>query len=298
MKAGWKSLAWSAAALVLLLSLATPFSVITLFLLMVPFVVLFTALKPGAFVLHLIPVFVLAFLLLGGYGAIAATLGFFFLIPSIAMGYRYKKGASARSALVLGSIVILAQLLIEFTIFSIQFKLDLAAELASAMDTMLQRLQTGTLLPSNWTSDMADSIVKGLPMLLLLSSFLFALIAHGLSRWALRSFGIQANALPEARTWRLPRSLVFYYLIALVASFFISADATGFWPVVVSNLVPLLQYAFIAQAIGFFFFLAHEKQWPKAVPILIAIPLILFPPLYLIGLIDAVFPLRRYFVKE
>jgi hypothetical protein len=67
--------------------------------------------------------------------------------------------------------------------------------------------------------------------------------------------------------------------------------------VVAANLEPLLRYAFVVQAIGFFYFLADVRRWSKAVPVLIAIPLILFPPFYLIGLLDTAFPLRRYFEK-
>ncbi|MNL86727.1 hypothetical protein D3C87_2155570 [compost metagenome] len=51
------------------------------------------------------------------------------------------------------------------------------------------------------------------------------------------------------------------------------------------------------QAIGFFFFVADAKKWPKVVPLLLCIPLLLFSPLHIIGLIDAALPLRKYFVK-
>ena len=53
----------------------------------------------------------------------------------------------------------------------------------------------------------------------------------------------------------------------------------------------------VVQAIGFFFFLADVKRWNRAVPVLLSVPVLLFPPFYLIGLLDVAFPLRRYFAK-
>ncbi len=301
MNNGWKSLVWSAAALMLLLTLSTPLNVVTTFLIMTPFVVLYTMLKPKIFAAHIAAIGLIAYLLSGAYGPIVLTLAFFFLVPSLAMGHLYKKGSTARTAILVGFIVVLVQLLLELVLFSVQFDIDLSAELAALLTENLKQLENGELFPAGWAAETArafsESIVNVLPMLLLLSAFLFTIVTHGLSRLALRTVDIQAPALPQAKTWRVPRSLVFYYLIAIIASLFISAEEGGYWSVVVSNLVPILRFVFTVQAVGFFFFLADAKKWPRAVPILIAIPVLMFSPFYLIGLIDVAFPLRKYFVK-
>jgi uncharacterized protein YybS (DUF2232 family) len=297
---GWKSLAWSAAALLLLLTLSTFMNVVTGFLIMTPFIVLFNMLRPKIFALHVILIGVIAYFLSGAYGPIVLTLAFFFLVPSIAMGHLYKKGSPARTAILVGFIIILVQLLLELVLFATQFNIDLTAELTSQLTESLKQLEAAGFSPAGWTSETSiafvASIVNMLPMLLLLMVFLFTIVTHGLSRLALRTVDIQASALPQAKTWRLPKSLVLYYLIAMVASFFISQDG-GYWYVVVSNLVPILHIVFAVQAIGFFFFLADAKKWSRVVPILLSIPVFLFPPFYLIGLLDVAFPLRKYFVK-
>jgi uncharacterized protein YybS (DUF2232 family) len=297
---GWKSLAWSAAAVLLLLTLSTFLNVVTTFLIMTPFIVLFTMLKPQIFALHVIPIGVIAYLLSGAYGPIVLTLAFFFLVPSLAMGHLYKKGSSARTAILVGFIIILVQLLLELVLFSVQFNIDLTAELSSQLTENLKQLESGGFFPGGLTSETAKAfsaaIVNVLPMILLLSAFLVTIVTHGLSRLALRTVDIQAPALPKAKTWRLPKSLVLYYLIAMVASLFITQEG-GYWYVVVSNLVPILHIVFAVQAIGFFFFLADAKKWPRVVPIVLSIPVLLFPPFYLIGLLDVAFPLRKYFVK-
>lgn len=301
MNNGWKSLAWSAAALLLLLTLSTPLNVITTFLIMTPFIVLYTMLKPKHFAAHIVSIGLIAYLLSGAYGPIVLTLAFFFLIPSLAMGHLYKKGSTAKTAITVGFIVVLVQLLLELVLFSVQFNIDLSAELASLLTENLKQLENGDLFPAGWAADTArefsDAVLNVLPMLLLLSAFLFTIVTHGLSRLALRTVGIQAPALPRAKIWRVPRSLVFYYLIAIIVSLFISVEEGGYWSVVVSNLIPILRFVFTMQAIGFFFFLADAKKWPKAIPLLLAVPVLIYPPLYLIGFIDAAFPMRKYFVK-
>ncbi|KIL36296.1 hypothetical protein SD71_08470 [Cohnella kolymensis] len=298
MKIGWKPLIWSAAALLLLLSIPTPFIVITMFMIMTPFVVLFTTLSPARFAAHVIAIAAAAFFLLGGYGPIALTIGLFFLVPSLAMGLFYKKGSPARTAILAGFVVILAQFLLELVLFSVQFDIDLSAELSGLLTTSLQQLGSDALLPQGWTVDMlSESFITWLPTVILFFAFLFAVITHGLSRLALRTAGFEAPALPPAKTWRLPRSLVFYYLVAIIASFVVPENG-GYWEVVIANLLPILQFAFIIQAIGFFFFLADAKRWPSIAAVLLSVPLFLFPPLHLIGLIDAAYPLRRYFVKS
>lgn len=287
--------------LVLLLSMLTPLRAVTIFALMTPLVILFTMLRPLAFAGYTAAIGGAAFVLGGSYGLMALIMLLFFLLPSIAMGYMYKKRKKAWHALLAGFIVLLAQLLLELVVFSLQLGLDLSKELADMFRTSLEQFETSGVFEAGWAAETAsalgDAVVTMLPMLLLLGAFLFAIITHGLARWGLRRSGIEVPGLAQAKTWRLPRSLVWYYLVAYIISFAVPADGDGFGTIVVANLVPVLRFAFVIQAIGFFFFLADVKRWHKSVPVLLAVPVVLFPPLYLIGLLDVAFPLRRYFAK-
>lgn len=299
MKIGWKSVAWSAVALVLLLSIPTNLVVVTLFLLMVPMVVLYTLLKPIPFLLHLLGIGIATAVLLGSYALVPLTLGFFFLIPSAVMGHMYKKHVPARTVVTTAILILLAQLLIELMIVSAQYDMDLSSEISSRMEEMLAQLQTSTLLPSDWAATTAaslgDAFVAALPYLLMLSSYLIAIVTHYLSRRALALSGIVTPAMSPMRTWMLPRSLVFLYLIAQLLS--LSTGSHGFWGMAITNSLPLLEFAFKIQAIAFFFFLADTKKWPRIAPIAIAVVVFLINPLFLIGVIDAALPLRRYFAK-
>jgi uncharacterized protein YybS (DUF2232 family) len=306
LKIGWKSVAWSAAALLLLLSIPTKLVVVTLFLLMVPVVVLYTILKPASFALHLVGIGIVAYLMLGSYSLISLTFGLFFLIPSVAMGHMYKKHLSARTIITATSLIVLAQLLVELVVFSVQYDMDLSSELSTLFEEGLAQLQTsasGALLPADWAQTTAatlgDAITKMLPALLMLTSFLLAAVAHIFTRQSLKLIGVVAPAMTPMKNWRLPRSLIFFYLIAVIITISVSPDSGGFWSLSAFNAVPVLRFAFTAQAIAFFFYLADAKKWPRVAPVLIAVPLLLFPQtFYLIGLIDTAFPLRKFLVRK
>jgi len=115
----------------------------------------------------------------------------------------------------------------------------------------------------------------------------------------LRTVGFDAPSLPQAKTWRVPKSLIVYFIIALIVSFGLSEESGGYWWIAIRNLVPILEFVFLVQAIGFAFFLADAMKTPKILPVLACIPLLLiFPQLFMIvGLLDAAFPLRKYIVK-
>ena len=270
---------------------------------MTPFVVLYTMLRPGAFAAHVVPIAALAFVLSGSYGPIVLTLGLFFLIPAIVMGHLYKKGSPARTVLLVGFGVILAQLLVELGLFTWQFDIDFSAELKSIWADSLNQLETNGMFEPGWANKtsqaFADAIVDALPMLLLLSAFLFAVTTHWLSRKALRTVGIEAPAMPQAKTWMMPRSLVLYYLVATIVSFALTEDSGEYWKIAIANLIPVLQFLFIIQAIGFMFFIVDAKRWPRFAAFALCVPLLLFSqPLFLLGLLDIAFPLRKYFVKD
>jgi len=300
-KIGFRPLGWSLAALALLLSLQTPLSAVTVFVLMTPFVVLYATLRPGEFAAYAAAIGAAVLFLGGGEAPLLLMLMIFYLVPAVLMGWLYKRQSPARTVLLAGFGLVLAQLLIELVVFSVIFKLNIADEIAAALLPSLTALEASGAMEAGWAqntaAELGKAMVRMLPMLLIAVSFLLVIVTHGLSRYALRKSGLEVPGLPEARSWRIPRSMIWYYLAALILSL-MPLEAGGFWAIAVANLVPILQYVFIIQAIGFFFFLADVKKWSKAVPVIISVPLVLFPQLYLIGLLDAAFPLRRYITKS
>jgi len=305
----WKPVIWGVAALVLLLSLLTPLRALTIFFIMVPLVVLYTLQQPLVFAGSVMAIGLAVFILSGNYGLVTLIMFIFFLIPSIVMGQLYKQRKKALTVLLAGFGVLLAQLLLQLVLLSLQLKLDLARELTAMFQDSLAQFESQGLFEAGWAQETASAlgsaIVTLLPMLLLLIAFLFAIITHGLARRGLRLSGVEVPGLPQAKTWRLPKSLVWYYLLALIVSMIVPMNDTDFISVIAANLLPVLQFAFMVQAVGFFFFLADLKRWSKAAPVLIAIGLFLLSsviPIFsyafiMIGLLDVAFPLRQHLTK-
>lgn len=299
MKTGPKPLLWSGAAFLSLLLLAVPLlNFPATLLLTVCYVVLYATLSRGAFLLHLLPVWILAAVVAGPSLLIA---GLFFLVPAIVMGHLYRKGASAAKVIRTVGMVLLVQLMLELLLFQMIFDLSLMNEFGNIIRTTFNDMMTPELAAAGWNEELTEQLIQTvmnvIPLIFIMFSFLFAVLSHYIARRAVLRSGIEVPAFPLAKDWRLPRVLVIYYLIAYVADLFLRNGDDSFIAVAVMNLVPLLSFLFTIQAIGFFFFIAHERGWSKAVPILIAIPVLLIPPLSLIGVLDTAFPIRKSFVK-
>ncbi|MFC4778324.1 DUF2232 domain-containing protein [Paenibacillus sp. GCM10023252] len=299
MKIGPKSILWSGLLLLAMLSIVVPLlNFITVTLMMVPYVILYTTLSRRAFALHVLPVWLIAYLILGEAPLI---IGLFFLIPSLVMGHLYRKQAPALKILASSMIAFLAQLLAILFTLEVVLKLSLIRGMRDLVRETSADMQAKGLLPAGWNSDYTEEMIRlmtqSIPLTLIAMSFFYIVIAHYVSRRMLRRQGVAVPGLPEAKDWRVPRIMVLYYLIIMVLDF-IAANDQSFMTTAVVNLLPLIRFVFQVQAVGFMFFLAHERGWNKSIAVLMSIPVLLFPPLSLLGLFDAIFPIRRALKKS
>lgn len=300
MKTGVRSMLWSAAALLLLLAIAVPLmNVLVSALMMVPVVILYTTLPVRSFALHMAVVYAIGTVLLG---PVALIVGLFFLIPSVIMGHLYRKGVPARTTLTAVMLTLLGLSLLQLLLADLWFDFSLIREIRTTITDLVDNLNSDGLMPSTWTAEVTESYIRSLihaiPMALIVVSFLYTVIAHGIAGRILRASGIAVAKLQAPHQWMLPRIFVLYYLIVLLADMAVPSDGTSFMAVALHNLQPLMQMAFTIQAMGFFFYVAHERRWNKAIPVLLSVIVVFFPPLSWIGLFDVAFPIRRAFKKS
>jgi uncharacterized protein YybS (DUF2232 family) len=295
--------AWSIVYLLLLLSLSTPLLIITTLFLIIPAVVLFTTLSTKQFIVHLLPVL----LIVGLITPVYVVLALYFLIPAIVMGRWYKKRASALSTILAGTVTILGEFLLLLVIGTALFNFDLSSYVNDMMQMVtspLSDLGTGNPLMTefNLTSEDVNTIshmtIQVIPMTLILSSFMMAVITHSIVRPILNSMEYAVPKLKPAREWRLSRSFIWYYLLGVVINLLFGNSDNSFMLMISANLLPLLQIVFKIQAIGFLFFVVYERKWNKIVAILLALPVIWLPGLWIIGIIDMAFPLRELVKKS
>ena len=299
LKTGVKSILWSAAALILLLAIAVPLlNALIVAVMMVPTVILYSTLSRRAFAVHMLAVLAAAAAIIG---PAALIVGIFFLVPSIVMGYMYVKQAPARKVLTATVLTLLGLLLLELVMFDLLFHFSLIGELRKMITDTVNQLSADGLMPGGWTAELTESyiqtLIHSIPLALITISFLLAVITHAIARPVLKSMGVHVPRLQPAKDWMLPRIFVFYYLIVLLIDMVTPDNGNSFLTVALMNLVPLMRIAFSIQAIGFLFFVAHERKWNISVPLLLSVLIAFFPPLSLIGVIDAGFPIRKAFKK-
>lgn len=299
MKLRWTSVAWSVVYLLLLLSLATPLTVVSAFFLIVPGVLLYATLSTRSFILHILPVWVIA---VWAFGPVILLQAVYFLVPSIVMGHLYRKRVSALRTVMSGAGAIILEFLLILLISTVFFNFNLASTVEDIINTIAAPLLSEGVIGSEEMSQQFSSMtVQMIPFTMIVCSLTIAMLAHAVVRPTLTSMGQAVPKLPPIRDWRLPRSLVLYYLIGLLIQLFGGvATQEGFLGTILLNLMPLLQFFFMIQTVGFFFFVAYHRKWNPVIPILLVVPVILIPifPLWIIGVMDIAFPLRERITRS
>ncbi|ADM72682.1 hypothetical protein GMA19_04926 [Paenibacillus polymyxa E681] len=303
MKFRLATVAWSVIYLLLLLTLLTPLRIITVFLLIVPGAVLFSSLPFKGFLVHVIPVlFIIA--LLDVYLLLPAI---YFLIPSIMMGRIYKKGGPAFQALMTGMSIILAELLVVLFIATYSFGFDLSQYLrdqaAISASIVQQVLSTNPMFSNmNWTAEdtqeLGTMLIGKIPYVLIVTSFILAVITHALARPALSSLDVPVRKMKPAREWRLPRALIWYYLLAIVIEWIAGSSDSSWIQMVSISMLPLIHACFIIQTIGFVYFWTHSRKMSPVIALLLSLVVLVFQPLRIIGIIDLAFPLREAITRS
>jgi uncharacterized protein YybS (DUF2232 family) len=295
-----QSLLWCAVLIIELLSLVTPANFLTITLIMVPMLMLYLKLDLKQFSLAYVSSLFVLFVILGG-GGLALLLimySLFFIPPAVAMGQLYKKSASIKTVLIVSILVMIAEIL-----------LLLFMGYASGMDPVgqLQTILTNNtaILPEKYrdyvSADYVEKITWMLPFLLLVFAAFYVMLTHAISRKLLKKSTTPLPGLPPMHEWRLPKSMVWYFLIVLTIGLFITTQSDLYFQMIVYNLLPLFMVIFVTQAVGLLYAFVHFKKWNRFIPLLMILLSLLPPVLYLVcllGIMDILMPLRQRFFKS
>lgn len=291
-----KTAMWGGIHVLLLLSLLVPLvNFVTIHFLVVPLMVMFVISDMKRFALVLGGLLLVFVLLPSGLFLLVLTA--FYLPAALAMGWQYRRGATPSAAVLAGIVAFIAVMLVLLVIVNAS-GVDVAGSFKQAvMSDPNVMAMLGSVLTSEEQLDQALRLMTAmLPTVIIVFALYNAVLAQWLGRKVLGAVWRPVDGLKPMREWRLPRSLVFCYLIALVFSMFGGFNIDSTLGVIMLNAIPLLMYAFALQGAGFLFFLASVKGWGKALPI-IALVLIVVSPLAQLmawlGVVDVAFPLRN-----
>jgi uncharacterized protein YybS (DUF2232 family) len=291
---------WGVLYLLMLLSLITPFGLITINLMMIPLIVLFVMLDIKSFMklyAGIVAVLIVGLGLVGllNLGILLVFMSMLFLIPSVAMGVQYRKGASSGPAVTTGILAIVGVMLL-ILLFTTALGVNISEEFTELLKANTSFM---TMLNNMYGIENVDAfidvMIRMIPMMIIMIAVFYTLITHWLGRILLTRLWKPVPKLKPMKEWMLPRSMVWYYVIVLVLNMFVVMDTGSTLSVIILNSHPLVTYAFGLQAVGFLFFVADLKGWNRTLPI-VALILLLFIPSLLawIGVIDVAFPLRKW----
>ncbi|PLR78291.1 DUF2232 domain-containing protein [Bacillus sp. V3-13] len=249
---------------------------------------------------------VLSFIV-GSLLGISLALGFG--LTGLITGHLIKKQKSRLVIFIAASFVFLINLIVQYVVAVIVFEIDFIAELMKilreSVDMSIQILSSVGQKPDSRAIEQLEARIDVMetlmPSLIVLFSFLNVFFIQLISMPIARRLGLKPPKWKPLRELVLPKSLLWYYLFALIASLLIRPEEGTYWYWALVNLVYILQLFMVLQGLSFIFFVSYVKRYSKAVPIFVTILACLFPfILYIVrilGIIDLGFNLRQRLIK-
>lgn len=289
-------LVWSVVHFLLFFSLIVPgINLLTIHFMMVAILYLYMKLDLKGF----IPVYGLNLLLVvlvgGQLGFLMLVFPLIFLPGAVVMGVLYKRKWSAYKTVVAGSLTLVAEMILSL----------IAVRLAGhdpfeAMKTMtresLSALPAGVINLSALDA-MFYTIQMVSPLMMLMIGFYYALVTHGLSRLLFGKGDGSIPPLPPLSKWGIPRVTALYFIVILAISLFVNQTNGSALAMIVLNLLPLLMILLSIQALSFLAFLCRTYKWPRAVPWIAVILIVIWNAgMYMavfVGLMDLLFSLKE-----
>ncbi|SDX28654.1 Uncharacterized conserved protein YybS, DUF2232 family [Marininema mesophilum] len=281
--------------ILLIVSLLTPFSLLTIWFLPLPFFLhgarwggrslIFPVTVSGLFILFLFP------------HALVLSLYGFSVVTGSVMGLLYRRENVSGTDVVLGGVIAAWVSMLLIVIVTASFT-DLFSELAANWDKQWQLMEQkvkslGTVekLPN------PQNMGKVLPGMLLLTLLPFPILNFVLGRRFLKRSGLPRKEMIPFYTWRLPRSFFYFYFVSLAGLLVTSSEASGSFDLLFSNAVALLYVLFMIQGWSFISYILHTRGKSKKWMILVVVISLMIPPatvvLHLLGVLDTGTQIRQ-----
>lgn len=291
------------------------FFVLLLIVLYVPLLNLITIFFiPLPFIVHMVR-FDLHATLLTGVASLALTViltplpAVFITIAAVTVGmvmghfYAQKKGPFL--PMLAGMVTYIVNYVLLFLVSF--FLLDI-----NLLDSMEQMLRESLLMTENtaefWNmpldeelqmsfEEMVEGITYVFPAIMILSALMMSAVHHGISRSVLHRLGQRIQVLPPFREWNMPKSMLYYYLIALILVILGVLEEGGTLSFFVINLHMILEILLLIQGLTMIAHFAHSKGWGKIVPVGVIVLAVLIPLVAnivrIIGIFDLGFGLKQ-----
>ncbi len=291
------------------------FSVMTLFYLYVPLLsIIFFLAAPIPIILYTIRHGLKKGIVAGAIGIVIS-----FLIGSInglmtapiliavglGMGVFYSRRQPG-NAIIAGALIYIFSFLISFVVSVQLLQIDIMNIGKESIEQMMPMVEN-TLKQSGSSQkeiakqlkqfkELQDTALNALPVALLITATLMTFVNHWFVRPLIKRFVSDMPVLKKFKDMRLPKSMVWYYLLTLLLMLIQTEKGSFLW-LVQTSAFQILFILVLIQGFSFIFYYCHEKGISKAVPIFAIVLGVLFAPVgvivRIIGIADIGFDLRE-----
>ncbi|WNB92102.1 YybS family protein [Bacillus sp. NEB1478] len=290
--------------LLFLFSMYIPFfSLLSFFVLPLPFIIYIYRhnLKAGLLLWAVTFGVSLAF---AGLNGIISTL--FSGMTGIIMGELYRRKKTAFAVLLGGSLSGIVNMLLTVVVakvfMGINFVSELKKQFQSAIETAEEFYRASGQDPAQIEKlkDQAELLPMMLPTYIIAGAVAIAFITHLAAKMLMKRLRYDIPSFPPFREWNLPKSFLWYYIVAIILTFSTPDKGTALY-IVTINLYMLLSFVLIIQGFTLIFYYAWIKNWKRKRIVLLIILLFLlnsFLPIPLevvkfLGIIDLGFNIKK-----
>ncbi|PFK46315.1 hypothetical protein COI93_05150 [Bacillus cereus] len=219
-------------------------------------------------------------------------------IIGISLGYMYKKKKGPTEILLVGTLAYLLNFVLIYVVsiqfFNIDFLKQMQDMFKQGMEQSEQIMKAAGAPINQEQKDLlgqfSDMLRTLLPSLLVMASFISSWITVLITGNVLKKLKYTIASWPKFKDIRLPKSIVWYYVIFILLSTFMKVESDSYVYVAFSNLYAIFSLLLVFQGFAFITFFAHAKGHTKMLPILsfivcMVIPM-LFPLVTILGIID------------
>ncbi|RKQ32956.1 YybS family protein [Oceanobacillus halophilus] len=283
-------------------------SIVSVFLLPLPFIMYASKYnwKPSLLLLAVSVVVSMIFL-----SIFSITFPILMGIAGILIGSSIYKNLSAYETLARGTFGFVIGLLFVFVFSQVLLQVNLVEEFQTMANESIE-LSTSIADEFGVAGEIEDFeetfktqinyLMNLLPVFIIITALLMALVSQWISYKVINKIEKEDLHFPPFRTLRIPSSIIWIYLIALLFSF-MDLDPSGTVYLVIQNVQVIISILLTIQGFSFIFFFAHHKKLSKAIPIFSIVLTVLFPLLFLnlmpiVGIIDIGFKLRERLIRN
>ncbi|MEO2075764.1 MAG: YybS family protein [Bacillus sp. (in: firmicutes)] len=274
----------------------------------IPFI-LFSAKNNGKLISAFFVASTLISFLAGSFIGMALML--FYGSVGVGIGYLVQKNKSRGFILLTSTLILAIGIVVFYSASAAFFQMDIIHELKTSVNESLK--QSEEILRAQGqedqieklhkqADDMVNQITTLAPFYLVFTAVSFSFIIQWISFPVVKRFGVNVHPWGSFRHLSLPKSLLWYYLIALgLMMLFHPHEGTYLYTVFI-NVKVILESLIVLQGLAFLFFIFHQRSVAKGLGVLVVILTLMIPVvryiILILGITDLGFDFRKQFEKK